>query len=78
MAKAKEGSKFVVEFRGMKLPADVEKKISSEIQQAVLRQVASLDLFGNFNVTIPGLRPVPIWRGIVFRPVEAPIEEAPE
>jgi hypothetical protein len=75
MAKPMEGeksSKFSVEFRGIKLPPEVEKRIASEIQQVVVRNVAELDLPQGVEAVFPGIRG-PIWKGIIIRPPATPI-----
>ena len=46
MAK-QSGTKFQVNLGAIKLPADAEKRIASEIRQVVLKEMAKLDLNRN-------------------------------
>ena len=42
--KGKVRNKFGIEIQGIELPEDVQKRIASEFQEVVLRNIASLDL----------------------------------
>ena len=41
-----KGSEFIVKLAGIKLPADVEERIASEIQATVIRELARVDTGG--------------------------------
>jgi hypothetical protein len=45
---------FVVRIDGVRLSKDAQASINREIQAAVLREIAKLDLRGDFSTRIPG------------------------
>jgi hypothetical protein len=68
----KKGTQFVVDFKGVELPLEVQRKISAEIQSVVLRELAQVDLKGDLKakVNIPSAirPPFPPTNGIVLEP----------
>ncbi len=63
-----KATRFVAELKGIKLPAEVEKRISTEIQQVVMRNLATVDLKGDYAAKFPGILRPP-WLGIWIEPV---------
>jgi hypothetical protein len=50
MTDEKEHTRFVIDIQGLKLSADISRKIESEIRQIVLNEIAKLDLEGDFSM----------------------------
>lgn len=55
MPKEQRGSVFQVKLNGLKLPAEVEKRISMEVAKTVLGELAKIDLKGDLRVR-PGFK----------------------
>jgi hypothetical protein len=65
MVKKQSGSEFAVKLAGLKLPAEIEKRIATEIRQAVLREIAKLDFKGDLRIR-PGIKLGPGTLGIAI------------
>jgi hypothetical protein len=69
-----DSSEFHVKLDGIKLPSEVEKRIASEIQATVFRELAKTNLATeSYAILLPG----PSWRGMWIRPPEKADKVAP-
>lgn len=55
------GSEFILKLNGMKLPAEVEKQIATELQATLMRELAKTDLKGGVGIRIPKKDWLGIW-----------------
>lgn len=54
----KDGSLFVADLGGVKLPAELEKKVAGDIQATVMRALASVDFKGDVLRRAPEGSPI--------------------
>jgi hypothetical protein len=52
MTEKGKDTKFEVELKGLNLPAEVEQRINTELQQTVLREIARIDTEGDRKVNV--------------------------
>ena len=61
MAPKQEGTQFIIHLQGIKLPPETEAEIAKEVRSVTLRELARIDLRGDFAVRIPRKDWIGLW-----------------
>jgi hypothetical protein len=71
-AGGQSGSEFILKLNGIKLPAEVEQRIAGELQAALMREIARVDLKSPLTIRIPNREWYGIWLERLGRGGEIP------
>ena len=71
-------SEFILKLNGIKLPPEAERRIASELQGTLIRELGKLDLKAPTQIKIPNKGWLGIWIEKLQRGVEVPVLRAEE